>query len=221
MAKLVLISDTHTYHTDLKMPEGDILICSGDYTWKGEIPEVRRFLKWLKELPYKYKIFCNGNHEVEVSKLGNLTRLLVMELKVDNIFYLEDQSVTLEGLKFYGSPRTPAFGWGWAYMYDRRRDGKRIWENIPEDTDILITHGPPYNKLDLTSDGDLAGCRDLLYKVLKVKPKLHIFGHIHLQGGSHIPTEHTLFVNAAMNDDSYLNVRKPVVVDTDTWEVVR
>jgi len=86
--------------------------------------------------------------------------------------------VIIEGVKFYGSPWQPRF-FDWAFNLDRGEEIKKKWDLIPMDTDVLITHGPPYGILDLTHEGEKVGCEELMKAVLRVQPKIHIFGHIH------------------------------------------
>lgn len=228
MARMCIISDTHTYHDKVKIPDGDILIHCGDNTIYGEVYEMKSFLTWFGNQPHRHKIFINGNHEVQVWK-NNLTKQMVEDHNkyfMTNIHYLENELLGLAGLNFYGSPNTPEF-FDWAYMYDRK-DGADIWQGIPDNTDVLITHGPPAGILDTVSTSDRyprkhAGCDDLLKRVEEIKPKLHCFGHIHHQYGwtkvLH-PTNPVLFVNAATCNSRYIPVNPPIVVDTDTWEVI-
>lgn len=142
-------------------------------------PEVHEFLDWFSSLPIKYKIFIAGNHDTSIER---------GLIKSDYIFskgitYLENSYVTIEGLKIFGSPLTPTFGVGWAFNKTRPKL-ERIWRNIIElDTDIIVTHGPPKGILDISFDRDsnLERCGDksLLNRILEVKPKLSLFGHIH------------------------------------------
>lgn len=224
--RLVILSDTHGYHNQIKVPDGDILIHCGDSTIYGEIWEMNKFLIWFGNQRHKYKIFINGNHEVQVWK-RNYTKQMVEDYNRGNpqrtpIHYLEDERLGLAGLSFYGSPRTPIF-FDWAYMYDREK-GADIWQGIPDNTDVLITHGPPAGILDgVKPFGDYmrskAGCDALLERVQEIKPKLHCFGHIHTSHGWEKHGE-TLFVNAANCNARYVPNQPPIVVDTDAWEVI-
>lgn len=228
--KICIISDSHTYHDAIKIPDGiDILIHCGDNTIYGEIWEMKKFLIWFGNQKPRHKIFINGNHEVMVWK-QNYTKQMVEDHNkgfLTNIHYLEGERLGLMGLNFYGDPRTPEF-FDWAYMY-RREDGARIWQGVPDSTDVLITHGPPAGIMDNVKptgiyDREKAGCDDLLEKVKEIKPKLHCFGHIHHTYGWLRPANpalnETLFVNAAICDSRYVPKNKPIVVDTETWTVV-
>jgi Icc-related predicted phosphoesterase len=176
------ISDTHTFHDMLTVPENiDMVIFSGDCSNPRESLansfEVLKFLKWFGELPIKYKIFVAGNHDTSIE------RKIIFDLDFgDNIIHLWDSEVTIEGLKIWGSPYTPSFGFGWAFNKDRSKIYK-VWEQIPEDVDIIVTHGPPKGILDLSYDRDnkLEICGDLALKkrIKEIQPKLVCFGHIH------------------------------------------
>lgn len=176
--KIWHISDTHEHHKFLSIPEGvDMVIHSGDAAnpkceYSNE-PPMRDFIKWFKELPIKYKIFVAGNHDSSIEK-----RLVNPEdFKSNGIIYLEHESIQIEGLNIFGSPYTPAFN-NWAFNVKREKLFN-YWEVISEDTDILITHGPPMYYLDNDLGVNL-GCKSL-YKRLKSLPnlKIHQFGHIH------------------------------------------
>jgi Icc-related predicted phosphoesterase len=176
--KIWHISDTHGEHHFLSIPEGiDMVIHSGDAAnpknpYTNE-PAFRDFLNWFKDLPIKYKIFVAGNHDSSVEK-----RLISRkDFELNNIIYLEHESVQIEGLNIFGSPYTPEFH-QWSFNVKREKLHK-YWEAIPENTDILVTHGPPKYILDNDMGVNL-GCTSL-YKRVKLLPnlKIHQFGHIH------------------------------------------
>ena len=185
--KIWHISDTHTYHDLLKVPKNiDMIIHSGDCSnprdpYTNE-PEVREFIDWYKELSPKYKIYVAGNHDSSIEK-----KLVTKKDFEDNgIIYLENDYVAIEGIKIFGSPYTPNFG-NWSFMRDRNKLD-RFWCNaIHDDTDIVITHGPPKGILDKSENRDglmeCCGDKSLLNKLLQVQPAYHLFGHIH-NGGS-------------------------------------
>lgn len=206
MVKIVAISDTHKKHRKLSVPEGDILIHAGDITSKGSLNDLVDFNHWLGELPHKYKIIVAGNHDfcfqnepIESQKL------------ITNAIYLQDQMITLLGLKFYGSPWQPWF-FDWAFNLKRGSEIKTKWDLIPKDTDVLITHGPPMQILDKTVMKKHVGCEELIKKVLEIKPKVHIFGHIHEEYGS-IIKENIIFVNASSCTHSYQAINKPIEIE--------
>lgn len=185
--KIWHISDTHTYHDLLKVPRAiDMVIHSGDCSnprdpYNNE-PEIREFIDWYKELPIKHKIYVAGNHDSSIEK-----KLVTKKDFEDNgIIYLENDYVTIEGLKIFGSPYTPNFG-NWSFMRDRNKLD-RFWRDaIHGDTNIVITHGPPKGILDISENRDhqleFCGDKSLLNKILEVQPTYHLFGHIH-NGGS-------------------------------------
>jgi Icc-related predicted phosphoesterase len=199
--KVVAISDTHTFHRKLTVPEGDVLIHAGDITFTGEKDVLRDFDKWMGEQPHKYKIVIGGNHDVDLDPSV-----------FTNCMYLEDEWVEVEGFKIYGSPCSPKFGFGAAFMLPRGSEAiKRKWAEIPHDVDILITHCPPQGILDkMHPYGEGLGCADLAAVIDEHPPKMHIFGHIH---GGHGTREHngTEFINAAMVDEACRLVHNPII----------
>lgn len=182
--KIWIISDTHTAHRLLNIPECDLVIFCGDESnksnpYENEL-ESRDFFNWFRTLPAD-KIFVPGNHSTAISN-G-----LVKPEEYPNIKFLIHQDFKYKGLNIFGSPWTPSYGNSWAYMR-KRNQMFVVWENLPTDIDILITHGPPKGILDLTRDRDTdelvqVGCKSLLNAVLKIKPKIHCFGHIHSEDG--------------------------------------
>lgn len=206
--QIVAISDTHGKHRDLKIPDGDILIHAGDVTRGGTKEKVIDFLKWFAEQKHTYKVFVAGNHDFYFEETdSNKIRRLIPK----NIIYLNDSGVEINDLKFWGSPITPWFN-NWAFNRNRGSEIKKHWDLIPNDTDVLITHGPPFGILDETVYGKRTGCEELLLRVYQVKPQYHIFGHIHEDYGSFAKGE-TTFVNASVLDDWYEMKNKPVILD--------
>lgn len=222
--KLVFISDTHTFQNEVSVPDGDFIFHSGDYTFTGNIPEVNKFLVWFSNLPHTHKILINGNHEREFWQNPALYKALIP----DNIVYLEDEEIQIDGLKIYGSPHTIEFG-SWAYPYYTEEEARQIWARIPDDTDILLTHQPPYGIRDgapfmkgreglyvpcLDSEGFSVGCKELLEKVKNVRPLIHAFGHIH-EGAGYTQIDETLYINAAVADGQYKLTNPATVVTLD------
>ena len=195
--KLLHLSDTHSKHSLLKnLPKGDIIIHSGDVSLNGLENEVMGFIEWFEKLPYKYKIFVAGNHE-DCLFGANVEGLS------ENCFYLCNSGVTIEGIKFYGVPM---------FMKDviSGNYDKNI-QQIPIDTDILITHQPPYCILDFSTNIHYGDCI-LLQTVLKIQPKYHLFGHIHNAYGIE-RIDNTTFVNAAILNEKYELTYKPVLLE--------
>jgi predicted phosphohydrolase len=188
---IVCMSDTHELHRELDVPHGDILIHAGDLTmFSTSASAILDFNEWLGDLPHRWKILIPGNHEFFLEADPSRRRL------VSNAIVLINEGVEVAGLGIWGSPVTPLYGG--AFGLNSPADRTRLYAEIPEDVDIIVTHGPPYGILD-RSPGTLhhAGCLQLLEAVTHLKPRLHVFGHVH---GAHglVSTDDTLFVNAAL-----------------------
>lgn len=205
--RIVCISDTHNRHDEINVPEGDILVHSGDFTSLGKIEEINKFNEWLGTLPHKHKVIVAGNHDKLFEYNGSLARTLIT-----NATYLENSGTRIKGLNFWGSPITPRY-FDWAFNQERGWPIKRFWDIIPDDTDVLITHGPPFSILDETRMGEFAGCEELLKRVREVKPRWHIFGHIHEGYGAFREGE-TLYVNASSLNYKYQAVNLPFIIET-------
>ena len=206
--RIILISDTHNQLSSLQVPEGDILIHSGDATNNGSIAELSRFGSDLARLPHKNKLVIAGNHDWIWQKQPSLAKSLLPP----GVTYLEDSGVIIDGVKFWGSPWQPEFC-GWAFNLPRGEELKKRWAFIPDDTNVLITHGPPAGILDQVPDGEAAGCEELWKRICELKYlKLHTFGHLHHSYGMY-NFNGTTFVNASSCDERYNPVNKPVVID--------
>ena len=205
------ISDTHTYHDLLTIPQDiDLVIFSGDCSnprnpYHNE-PEVRDFLTWFSGLAIPHKVMIAGNHDSSIEK-GLVDKETIEAL---GIHYLENTNVTIEGIKIFGSPWTPTFC-NWSFNKDRSKL-ERMWRNvIDDDCDIVIVHGPPQGILDLSMDRqnvmEFCGDKSLLNQVIKVQPKLMLFGHIHnckgiINAGTRtIPGQDTIFSNGSVVTD--------------------
>lgn len=217
--KITFISDTHTQHKKIKLPEGDILIFSGDFMGSGyRVYEAQSFLKWFSEQPYKYKIFIAGNHDRYCENNPKLFEALVDDYVDQNVIYLKDDLIGVEGLKIYGTPWQPYFC-NWAFNIPESDRLISLYQNIPEDLDILITHCPPYNILDKSHDyrngEEPLGSKELetvLSELGEHRPKIHCFGHIHGDGGSTL-TDGVCYINASVCDENYNPVNKIVTID--------
>lgn len=208
--RLVFLSDTHSLHRNLKVPEGDVLLHSGDFSGRGRLQETIDFLQWYDSLPHKHKVLIAGNHDFICEDQPAHFKSLVPA----GITYLSDTETEIEGIRIYGSPWTPAF-MNWAFNRERGADIRQVWDAIPEGTDVLLTHGPPYKILDkLSQNGHPVGCRDLLHRIGVIKPAIHSFGHIHEAYG-HAEHEGTLHLNVSVCNLWYDPVQAPVVVE---WE---
>lgn len=213
--KIVCISDTHNRNAEIEVPDGDILIHSGDATIRGTQYEVEEFLAWFSRLPHRHKIFVAGNHDWLYEKENRFARLLTANFKIK---YLQDSFVEIEGLKIYGSPWQPRF-YEWAFNLNRGAEMAEKWRMIPDDADILITHGPPHGILDEVPKKygvENTGCEELRKKIEEIsvleKLKLHVFGHIHC-GYGELSKFGVKFVNASACDESYEPAQPPIVVE--------
>ena len=206
--KFVAISDTHCRHLNVKLPKGDVLLHAGDISYKGKKEEIVDFLLWFAKLPFKHKIFIAGNHDfyLEKEKETNIQSLIP-----EGVIYLNDSEIVIDGIKIWGSPVTPWF-FNWAFNRKRGKEIKKHWDKIPADTDIILTHGPAYGILDTVLNNTNTGCKDLLNTIERIKPKAHIFGHIHESYGAS-KKKGTYYVNASVLNESYELVNKPIVFD--------
>jgi len=200
MWKIVAISDTHKMHHQMHnpIPDGDVLIHAGDNDIV-EMEDLVKFLAWFNSMPHKYKILIAGNHDFMFEDHYNEAMLGLQNFS--DVIYLQDSGTTIskEGernLNVWGSPWQPWFH-NWAFNIREESDRKKIWDKIPDDTDILITHGPPANHGDVTQYGVPTGCNALLEAIKRVKPNAHIFGHIHEGYGITMEGE-TICANAAI-----------------------
>lgn len=177
--RIVALSDTHMFESDLGvLPEGDVLIHAGDLLRKGTLEELAQTAPWLRAQPHPHKIFVAGNHD----GCFEHDRARACALLGPDVIYLQDESVMIEGLHIYGSPWQPAYN-DWAFNLERGEPLRQRWARIPSTTDILVTHGPPCGHGDRSPVTGRHGCEDLRDAVLHVRPRLHLFGHIHNDGG--------------------------------------
>ena len=217
MKKIVFISDTHNKHKHLTskgmgniLGSGDYLVHAGDCTSMGSKNEITQFLEWFSNTDFKHKIFIAGNHDFGFEQQTDIAQ----EYKDMGVIYLFDNDVTIDGIKFYGSPWQPEFH-NWAFNLPRGEELSQKWEQIPNDVDVLITHGPAYGILDYAPIGGHVGCEELYRKIVEVKPKIHVCGHIH-DGYGQKTMGGIEFLNASVLNDRYEHAHKPIVVEYDT-----
>lgn len=234
--RIVCISDTHGLHSIMEgyqpLPKGDILIHAGDCTNVGKPHEVIEFVEWFMNVKgFDTKIFIAGNHDFAFEKINQphhkgdfdwFNSIMNEEnLSQSDVIYLEDSEFTIESsefskpIKFYGTPWQPEF-FNWAFNLPRQ--GKELeekWDKIPDDTDVLITHGPPHGIRDFVNGHfgpNSVGCELLRYRIEQVKPVLNIFGHIHeAYGAAYI--KDTFYVNASICTERYVPSNKPIIID--------
>jgi Icc-related predicted phosphoesterase len=204
--RIVAVADTHTFEADLgPIPEGDVFVHAGDLCRGGRLEELSKVADWLRSLPHRHKVVVAGNHDWCFSDDPKAA----IELLGPTIVYLEDAETVIEGVRFWGSPWQPAFN-DWAFNLPRGAPLAEKWACIPRATDVLVTHGPPAGIGDQLGDAGRAGCEDLLDVVRRVRPMLHLFGHIHPDGGCW-PIDGTCFANVT----TWEGLRKPTVLDID------
>jgi Icc-related predicted phosphoesterase len=214
--KIVFISDTHTQHTSLTeiLPQADCICFCGDLMSSGyNKNEIQNFLIWFNSLNYKHKIFIAGNHDRFIQ--NNPSEFIDMLTDFSDLIYLQDSEVIIDGLKFYGSPWQPWF-YDWAFNLKTTEELFNKWELIPEDTDILLTHGPSYGILDKTKSGELVGCKQLTNRIKKIKPKIHAFGHIHEAYGLEyldVDGHKIRCINASVLNERYWLTNNPIVIE--------
>ena len=195
--KILHISDTHGCHHRLRdLPDADILVHSGDFTMNGSEQEAIDFLNWFCDLDYRHKIFICGNHD------NCLYGASIDELDT-NVHYLCNSGIELNGIYFYGVPM---------FMEDCITERQnRNYEQIPVDTDVLITHTPAYGILDYDEIFHY-GSEELLSRISAVNPRLHLFGHIHSQNGI-VKRNSTTFSNGAIMNADYTNLNNPNLIE--------
>lgn len=197
--RIVALADTHCFHADLKVPDGDVLIHAGDLCQEGSLEELEGVAEWLDGLPHTHKVAIAGNHDFAFQDFPQEARALLS--RVSRLTYLQDQAASVAGLQVYGSPWQPEFG-GWAFNLPEGRPLAERWALIPGGLDVLVTHGPPRDLCDVTRHNIPAGCRALRERVGVVRPRLHLFGHIHEARGWEREGE-TLFVNVSNAECEY------------------
>lgn len=193
--RIACASDLHWLFQEVKdFPEADVFVYAGDWSGYGTNIETMRFIAWLGGLPYSYKLVVPGNHERWAGVYTSWAEELFEEAKIP---LLIDKEFIIDGVKFYGTPWTPIFR-HWAFM---KKDAQldKVFCQIPEDTDVLITHGQPRGICDPEGYGSKA----LLKHVDRVQPKIHIFGHAH-EGYGYQKYKDTHCYNVAMCSPSTL-----------------
>ena len=217
--KITFISDTHNKHEYLTskaygniLGGGDVLVHAGDISMMGKTGEIKSFLDWFSNVDYTHKIFIAGNHDWGFELVSDIAP----EYKEKNVHYLFDSEVTIDGVKFYGSPWQPEF-FNWAFNLPRGEKLAEKWKMIPGNTDVLITHGPAKGMLDYTPGGEEVGCQDLFHRIMEVQPKIHVCGHIHWAYGqkNFFGVD---FLNASVLNERYQHENKPIKLDFDVDE---
>ena len=173
--RIVAIADTHLFTEGFAVPDGDVLVHAGDLCRRGNFNELAAAAAWLNALPHRHKIVVAGNHDWAFLDEPAGARALFA-------CYLEDAGTAIDGVRFWGSPWQPAFH-DWAFNLPRGEPLAAKWRLIPAGLDVLVTHSPPAGLGDDTDIAGRTGCADLRARVAEVAPRLHLFGHIHQDGG--------------------------------------
>lgn len=202
------VADTHLFHDGLVVPEGDVFVHAGDLCRGGNLAELRTVASWIAELPHRHKVIVAGNHDWAFVREPAAARAMFR-----GAHYLEDAEVEVEGLRFYGAPWQPEFC-DWAFNLPRGPALDAVWAKIPHGIDVLITHGPPEGIGDRVSVARRTGCADLRRRIAELEPRLHLFGHIHEDGGVW-RTGATTFANVTTRECD----RPPTVIDVDAGVV--
>jgi Icc-related predicted phosphoesterase len=205
--RIICISDTHELHREVDVPRGDLLLHAGDFSFFGKRSSMLRdFNSWLGELPHRYKVIVPGNHDFLLEDPRNRSA-------ITNAVMLIDSGIEIQGIKIWGSPVTPLYGV--AFGISAAADRARRWAKIPVGTDIVITHGPAFGVLDRNADSNIhQGCPELLDALKRLRPRLHVCGHVHAGYGT-LRTRDTYHVNAALFDEWGGVEKRPIVVDLE------
>lgn len=205
--RLICISDTHGKHQEVNLAAADMIIHAGDMSEMGTKEQVSDFINWFSSLDCQYKILIAGNHDFffELATSKQIKKLIP-----EGVIYLNDSGVEIEGLKIWGSPVQPRFN-NWAFNRSEKII-RRHWNEIPRDTDILITHVPPQHILDQNRQAESCGCPHLSARVKEVKPQFHIFGHIHESYGV-LENKGTTYVNSSNLDFLCEHANQPILID--------
>jgi Icc-related predicted phosphoesterase len=219
MARIVLASDTHMLHDRVDWPDGDILVHAGDMTSYGTSGELDRFVEWVEQkVACKKVVMVAGNHDRAFTRNNQKARKIVSRSR--KIIYLEDIGCEIkagnEAIRFYGSPWTLNNLYEdseWAFGYRSEMDLFNKWKMIPGDTDILVTHSPPKSVLDKTCSEENVGSPSLLREVMdRIKPKAHVFGHVHEAYGT-FKMDGVTFINASLCNVDNALANEPIVIE--------
>lgn len=218
--KITCISDLHGAKPEL--PGGDLLIVAGDLTACDTVSQWVRFFEWFKKQDYCKKVYIGGNHDNFLAQCISSEEYAELfdcypDGDLEFADYLKDSGTEFQGLKIWGSPWTQSFSGMnphcMAFTEDRESLLEQHFAKIPDDTDILITHSPPFKILDEVETEFNAnfGSISLLTHTRRVNPKLHVFGHIHENGGKKKKIGKTLYVNAAYMSPMYIEGENKII----------
>jgi predicted phosphohydrolase len=219
--RFVVMSDTHNRHGSLSVPEGDVLVHTGDFTNHGTLAEVADFARWFGSLPHPVKVIVPGNHDMimdrqyydaywaDWSHVKESSDEAFEAFAQRGVHVLIDSMIEIRGVRVYGSPHVPTYApWLTAFNVTPDRIAE-LWRRIPTNVDVLLTHTPPAGRLDREMFGKPVGCTALHAELSgRVRPKFHVFGHVHTDTGA-VTVGPTTFVNAASVTDFYSTRGRP------------
>ncbi len=211
--RVVAVADTHLFHdARYAVPDGDVFVHAGDLCRRGDLDELAEAARWIAGLPHRHKLIVAGNHDWAFARPAEAARARAL---LGGAVYLEDSGVELDGLRCWGSPWQPAFH-GWAFNLPRGDALRAVWARIPAGLDLLITHSPPAGIGDHAgwNDAARAGCAELRARLAVVAPRLHLFGHIHQDGGLW-----RVGATVHANVTSWECTRAPTVIDLEPGSV--
>lgn len=222
MVRFVCISDTHNMTDGLEVPSGDVLLHCGDFSKRGMPEQVKHFSAFLASLDFSEKIVIAGNHELtfDTGHFDSLKEAFGLDADIESVAtkallsgctYLEDSYTEVMGYKIWGSPWQPVYC-DFAFNLPIGSELAEKWANIANDTDIVMTHGPPAQVLDRNRSGESAGCPLLMARIREIRPLVHVFGHIH-EGYGVCEVGDTLFLNASTCTRTYQPINPPLVFD--------
>jgi len=220
-----LVAELHSKHEEVEIRNGgrcEILVVAGDITHLGTISELYEFNEFVKGLSYEHVIVVPGNRDIWLENERIVKHIL------SNCTCLIDEYVILNGKKIYGSPWTKIYDERYAaFTVENERELKEKWSKIPDDTNILITHSPPYGYLDKDVNGYSVGSTRLFERVAEIQPELHVFSHAHKSSGDKTQrwantSNNTRFTNASVMGTTlkvYSDYRKGSGGYLPTWEL--
>jgi Icc-related predicted phosphoesterase len=222
MLKICAIGDTHNQLNQIDLPEADVLVHAGDLTMGGRLQELVKLNNHLGAIKKKYRhvLIVPGNHDLLFQERESFARSFITNATV-----LIDEEIVIDGIKFFFSPWQTWF-LNWAYNFpENDRETCEVaaakYAQIPDDVNVLVSHGPPYMMLDKVDHynpknirGLHVGCPALAKRVDQIKPLLHVFGHIHASYGK-VVTNDTTFINACICNEEYKPVNKPWVIEIE------
>jgi len=220
MPTITLLSDSHGLHNKIPkewLPDTDWILHPGDVSSMGTIDQISDFVNWFSTVGnYKFRCFIAGNHDWLFQRNPYVAKSLIPT----NVTYLENSEVIIDGIKIYGVPQQPEF-YQWAFNVQRGYM-HNYWSKVPDDVQILLSHGPPAGILDMTLEGDSCGCTEMLQRLPELKElKLIVCGHIHEARGIFEGADGQKIVNASVLNRSYKLVNKPFIIDTKDWKILK